>query len=70
MDARRTPLEQWQEMRSLLIERERQFSELAVQHGMGKLPVEELDRAHREVLALREEADRVFRQAFGVNRRK
>lgn len=60
----------WQRMHGVLLEKERRFADLAVEHAMGAATEEELSALQEEVTQMRELADAIFQKAFGVARRK
>lgn len=63
-------LADWQQMHVKLMEKERQLSDLAVDHAMGVASEEDLSVLQEEVTLMREQADEIFQKAFGVARRR
>jgi hypothetical protein len=69
-DVHQAAIAEWRKTHSLLMDKERELSEVAVLHALGDAPVEKLDQLQSEVIQMRLKADTVFKEAFGVNRRK
>ena len=63
-------LADWQQMHTVLMDKERQLADLAVDHAMGVASEEDLSALQEEVTRIRGQADEIFKRAFGVARRR